>query len=117
MILELGIVIDCSHFSAYWLNKEIIDYARRWGWDGGPAYNNMDQIDADWDHYVKGTLPADWPEELDPDAFFFDYQEALDFAADDAVAWLNEEIARGGCYFTIDDNSLYYEEEYGLEDV
>lgn len=115
--LTPGILIDCSHFSAYWLNMEIIKFAERLGWTGGPAYNNMDQIHADWDHYIKGTVPDDWPEELDPDAFVFDYQEALDFAADDAVAWLNDDIAAEGHWFTIDDNSLYYESEYDNEDV
>ena len=115
--LTPGILIDCSHFSAYWLNMEIIKFAERLGWTGGPAYNNMDQIHADWDHYLYGTLPEDWPEELDPDAFVFDYQEALDFACDDAVDWLNDDIAEYGCYFYIDDNSLYYGSEYDNEDV
>jgi hypothetical protein len=37
--------------------------------------------------------------------------EALYFAADDAVQWLNDQLVSGNCYWTIEDNSLYLEEQ------
>lgn len=109
MILQTGCLIDCSHFSPHTLDMEIIQFAERIGWNGG-AYNNMEQIHADWDNYIMHRIPADWQDGPDSD-FFVDYREALDYAASDALEWLNDSIARDDCYFTIDDNSLFYWED------
>jgi len=106
--METGILIDCSHLSAYYLDMQIIKFAENLGWNGG-AYNNMEQIHADWDCYEKMTVPENW--DGAENEFFIDYREALDYATEDAIEWLNDSIAQGDCYFEVYDNSLFYSED------
>lgn len=106
--LTPGCLIDYSHFSSHELDMEIIKFAESIGWNGD-AYNNMEQIHADWSAYLNNYVPEDW--DGAPNEFFVDYREALDFAASDAVEWLNDSIAQGDCYFEVYDNSLYYSED------
>lgn len=102
MEVEVGCVIDCSHLSSVELNYRIIFFAANLGWDGG-AYD-LNLIDSDWLTYVNGDIPAEFISE-------FDFQEALYFAADDAVQWLNDNIATDDRWFDVYDNSLYYSED------
>jgi hypothetical protein len=105
METKLGCYIDCSHLSSDDLNYRIIQFAHEvFEWDGGVHdivllmndYVNGVPEDEEW---VRGFMST---EEL---------SETLYFAADDAVQWLNDQLTTGNCYWTIEDNSLYLEEQ------
>jgi len=102
-----GCYIDCGHLSSVELNYRIIKFASDYGWNGGSYDLNL--IDSDWLTYVNGDIPPEFIHEGD-------FEEALYFAADDGVEWLNDNVAPDGCYWTIDDNSLYLVEDSN-EDV
>jgi hypothetical protein len=102
-----GCYIDCGHLSSVDLNYRIIKFASNYGWDGGSYDLNL--IDSDWLTYVNGDIPPEFIHEGD-------FEEALYFAADDGVEWLNDNVVPDGCYWTIDDNSLYLVEDSN-EDV
>ena len=104
MTEEYGIVIDCSHLSAADLDYRVINMAHKLGWDGGDT--DIQQINNDWYHFVNYSIPVNYDDEED---FHISYREALSFACDDAVEWLNETVADTGSFYLIDDNSLYYE--------
>jgi hypothetical protein len=53
---------------------------------------------------VNGDIPPEFIHEGD-------FEEALYFAADDGVQWLNDNLVPDGCYWIIDDNSLYLLED------
>lgn len=102
-----GIVIDCSHLSAADLDCRVVEFAASLGWTGG--VNDLDLLFSDWDDYNRGVIPPDYSDEED---FIISYREALAFACDDAVEWLNDEMmGPEGVYWTIDDNSLYLWED------
>lgn len=104
MITETyGIVLDFSHGSAADLDFGVVWYAYRLGWDGGQT--DIGQLSRDWSYFENGETPIDYRDEED---FHISYQEALTFACDDAVDWLNEQSDDDGSYYLIDDNSLYY---------
>ena len=98
-----GIVLDFSHGSARDLDFAVVWYAHRLGWDGGQT--DIGQLSRDWSYYENGWTPIDYSDEED---FHFSYQEALTFACDDAVEWLNSNRVDDYHYYEIDDNSLYY---------
>ena len=100
--LTPGCYIDCGHMSWVDLNYRIIKFAADYGWNGGSYDLNL--IDSDWLTYLNGDIPPEFIHEGD-------FEEALNFAADDAVQFLNSEIVSGGCYWTIEDNSLYLMED------
>jgi len=101
MEIETGCVIDCSHLSSDDLNYRIIQFASDHGWNGGS--HDLNLIHSEWLTYVNSDIL--------PDSDDDDFEEALYFAADDAVQFLNSEIVSGGCYWTIEDNSLYLMED------
>jgi hypothetical protein len=78
--MEAGIILDCSALSASDLDGRIIAYALGLGW---PHPDDL---------VVTGDEEADG--------------EATRWAADEAVAWLNERAAEGLAYVT-EDNCLY----------
>jgi hypothetical protein len=93
-VYTAGCYLDCSHFSSGYLNYRIIEFAALESeWDGGTW--DIDKLISDylWDSDDADVL------------------ESLYFAADDAVQFLNSEIVSGGCYWTIEDNSLYLMED------
>ena len=98
-----GIVLDLSHGSAADLDFAVVWYAHKLGWDGGAHF--IDQIVKDWDHWERGETPEDYTDEED---FIISFREALHFACDDAVEWLNSNRVDDYHYYEIDDNSLYY---------
>jgi hypothetical protein len=103
MEIETGCVIDCSHLSSDDLNYRIIQFAASLGWDGGPT--DIVHLMSDYENGV--------PEDNEFWGFMStqELSETLYFTADDAVQWLNESnLAPDGCYWTVDDNSLYLEE-------
>lgn len=97
-----GIVLDFSHGSAADLDFGVVWYAKRLGWDGGQT--EIDQLVSDWDYFVHGETPIDYPDEED---FHISYRDALLTACEDAVDWLNDQADEDGLYYLIDDNSLY----------
>jgi len=97
-----GCYIDCGHMSSVELNYLIIKFASDYGWDGGKTEIDLLMSDYRNDYFLEEN-----GEEL---------SEALYFAADDGVEWLNDNVAPDGCYWTIDDNSLYLVEDSN-EDV
>lgn len=97
-----GVRIDCSHLSAMDLNWRVVGYAVGFGWDGGSQ--SLDMLDADLEHYNSGTHPVGYD---DPDEFALDYAEAMMYACDEAVSWLNDNWVAADCYLYIDDNCLY----------
>lgn len=107
MMTEIpGIVLDFSHGSAADLDLAVVWYAKKLGWDGGQTDINL-LID-DYDFYINGiydTLPDEYDDEED---FIISFREALHFACDDAVEWLNSNRVDDYHYYEIDDNSLYY---------
>ena len=108
MILSPGCYIDGSHWSPYEFDKDVLRFAENLGWDGG--VNILDVLYSDWEHYIRGTKPEGY--EGDEDSFAEDYREALDYAAEDAVEWLNDnKFGPDNVYWTIDDNSLYLWED------
>jgi hypothetical protein len=93
-VYTAGCYIDCSHFSAGYLNYRIIQFAALESeWDGGTWDIDKLIFDYLWDSDDADVL------------------ESLYFAADDAVQWLNDQLTTGNCYWTIEDNSLYLEEQ------
>jgi hypothetical protein len=102
--METGCIIDNSHFSAIDCNLDIINYARRQGWDGGSF--DIDELNIQSINLSLGTVPPDFDGDLED--FEYDYHDAIYYAADQAVEWLNENVATDGYYYEIDDNSLYY---------
>jgi hypothetical protein len=102
-VFHAGCYIDCSHLSSDDLNYRIIHFAHEvFGWDGG-----VHDVALLMNDYVNSAVEdVEWnfmsTEEL---------SEALYFAADDAVQWLNDQLVSGNCYWTIEDNSLYLEEQ------
>ena len=102
-----GCYIDCSHLSASDLDYRVISFAAQLGWTGDK--NDLAMLEADWVAYSKGDAPQDYTDEED---FFISYQEALAYACDDAVLWLNEnKFGPENVYWAIDDNSLYLWED------
>lgn len=109
MTEQIGIVLDFSHGSAADLDLAVVWYAKKMGWDGGQT--DISQLVSDWDYYTHGETPIDYRDEED---FHISYQEALTFACEDAVEWLNDNIAGDDHhYYVIDDNSLYYWKDNG----
>jgi len=104
-VFHAGCYIDCSHLSSDDLNYRIIHFAHEvFGWDGGVHDVTLLMSDYRNDLGLVHDSPEDWnwDEEL---------SESLYFAADDAVQWLNDQLVSGNCYWTIEDNSLYLEEQ------
>jgi hypothetical protein len=97
------IVLDFSHGSARDLDFAIVWYAHRIGWDGGSC--DIPTLARDWAYYEDGEIPPNYYEEED---FFTLFQDALAFACDDAVEWLNSNCVDDDHYYSIDDNSLFY---------
>jgi hypothetical protein len=94
---------------ADFLNYRVIDFAvKNFEWDGG-SHDTKALI---LDYFT--IVDPDMSQDMTEDEFFTwqnELSEALYFAADDAVQWLNESnLAPDGCYWTVDDNSLYLEE-------
>lgn len=109
MMTEIpGIVLDLSHGSAADLDLAVIWYAKQMGWDGGQ--NDIGQLLDDYDFYTDGRTPDDYTDEED---FIFSFREALTFACDDAVEWLNDNRQDDDHFYVIDDNSLYYWKDNG----
>lgn len=113
MTEQTGIVLDFSHLSATDLDFAVIWYAHKLGWDGGQ--NDIPMIAKDWDYYENGETPDDYIDmahadgrEYDEEDFLISFPEALHFACDDAVEWLNSNRVDDYHYYEIDDNSLYY---------
>jgi hypothetical protein len=108
METETGCIIDCSHLSSDDLNYRIIQFAASLGWGGGPT--DIVHLMSDYENGV--------PEDNEFWGFMYaqELSESLYFAADDGVEWLNDNVAPDGCYWTIDDNSLYLVEDSN-EDV
>lgn len=101
-----GIVLDLSHGSATDLDLAVVWYAKRLGWDGGQTDINL--LLDDYDFYINGfyaKLPDGY---TDIEDFIISFREALTFACDDAVEWLNSNRVDDYHYYEIDDNSLYY---------
>ena len=97
-VYTAGCYVDCSHLGSDTLNYNIIWFAYEvFDWDGG----TRDIIKLMFD-YETGASDDNAQEEL---------SESLYFAADEAVQFLNSEIVSGGCYWTIEDNSLYLMED------
>lgn len=76
----IGCIIDGSAQSADYINEETIDFAKGFGFDVG--------------------------EELDEESE--DYSQLLSETADDAVTFLNDQDTLSYCWFSHDDNSLFY---------
>lgn len=88
--LPIGCLIDASHFSADYLNQRIINFAQSFGL-ALPDDDSVEQLFSD-------------------DSDLNDEQsERLLELSDSAVGWLNENCAREGYAFNIDNNSLYFE--------
>ena len=108
-VYTAGCYIDCSHLDADYLNYRIINFAvTNFEWDGG-AYDTKELI---LDYFT--IADPDMSQDMTEDEFFNwqnELSEALYYAADDAVQFLNSEIVSGGCYWTIEDNSLYLMED------
>ena len=104
-----GCYIDCSHLDADYLNYRIINFAvTNFDWDGG----NFDTKALILDYFTISD--PDMSQDITEDELFYwqnELSEALYYAADDAVQWLNDKLTTGNCYWTIEDNSLYLEEQ------
>lgn len=97
-VYTAGCYINCSHSDADYLNYRIIDFAaHELDWDGG----TIDIIKLMFD-YETGVSDDNAQEEL---------SESLYFAAEEAVEWMNDNVAPDGCYWAVDDNSLYLMED------
>jgi len=106
-VFHAGCYIDCSHLSSDDLNYRIIHFADEvFGWDGG--VHDISMLINDYVDQINGR-----PEPYEEWGFMSteELSEALYFAADDAVQWLNDQLVSGNCYWTIEDNSLYLEEQ------
>jgi hypothetical protein len=102
-VFHAGCYIDCSHLSSDDLNYRIIQFAHEvFEWPS--PVHDVDLLMSD---YVNGVTQDDEWGFMSTEEF----SEALYFAADDAVQWLNDQLVSGKCYWTIDDNSLYLEEQ------
>jgi len=97
MVLEPGCYIDCGHNTSHELNYRIIKFAADYGWDGGKSDISLLMSE----YCDDSVLEENWE----------DLAEALYFAADDAVEWLNDNIATDDRWFDVYDNSLYYSED------
>lgn len=108
-VYTAGCYIDCSHLSSDDLNYQIIKFAVEvFEWDGG-SYDTKSLI---LDYFTISD--PDMSEDITEDELFYwqnELSEALYFAADDAVQWLNDQLTTDNCYWTIEDNSLYLEEQ------
>lgn len=77
---DIGCVIDGSSQSADWINQETIEFAEDYGFDAGEIPDENDE----------------------------DYRQILSETADDAVSFLNDLEGLPYCYWSFEDNSLFY---------